>query len=101
MLGDDLAEKYRDKYEVTIVGEESLDLRRPDTIKDAVCSRAFDVVINCAALTNVDQCERDAELAHQLNAESPGHIAKFCAETGSSCMATTLAIMMHERKVGV
>lgn len=38
-----------------------------------------DVVVNCAAATDVDACERDPEMAHRVNAETPGRLARLCA----------------------
>ncbi|MGV8026796.1 MAG: SDR family oxidoreductase [Anaerolineaceae bacterium] len=37
-----------------------------------------DVLINCAALADVDACEKDPIRAHQLNAELPGWLAEEC-----------------------
>ncbi|MGV0834462.1 dTDP-4-dehydrorhamnose reductase [Mycolicibacterium thermoresistibile] len=45
---------------------------------------AGDVVINCAAYTNVDGAESDAERAHLVNAVGPGHLAGACARVGAS-----------------
>src|SRR6185503_4672232 len=39
-------------------------------------------VINCAGFANVDECERDPERAHLLNAELPRNLAAACAEAG-------------------
>lgn len=39
-------------------------------------------VVNCAAFTNVDECERDPERAHALNVELPRALAAACAEAG-------------------
>lgn len=39
-----------------------------------------DWVIHCAALANLDACERQPELAQRLNAELPGHLAAECAK---------------------
>ncbi|HVF39487.1 MAG TPA: SDR family oxidoreductase [Gemmatimonadaceae bacterium] len=42
-----------------------------------------DWVLNCAALANVDQCERDTALARQLNVDLPAALARACAEHGA------------------
>ena len=41
-----------------------------------------DLVVNCAALANVDQCERTPEIAERINAVFPGEAAAQCAEKG-------------------
>jgi dTDP-4-dehydrorhamnose reductase len=38
-----------------------------------------DVVVNCAAMTDVDSCERDPERAQLLNSDAPGGLAARCA----------------------
>jgi dTDP-4-dehydrorhamnose reductase len=42
-----------------------------------------DVVINCAAFTNVDAAESDEAAAYAVNAAAPGHIARACARAGA------------------
>lgn len=42
-----------------------------------------DVVINCVAMTDVDRCETDFEMAHRLNAELPGELAEACEIAGA------------------
>jgi dTDP-4-dehydrorhamnose reductase len=42
-----------------------------------------DIVVNCAAATDVDGCERDPEMARRINAESPDLIARLCADRGA------------------
>lgn len=42
-----------------------------------------DVVINCAAYTNVDGAESDQARAHAVNATGPQHIARACARAGA------------------
>lgn len=41
-----------------------------------------DVVVNCAAMTDVDACEANPERAHVLNGEAPGALAAQCRATG-------------------
>lgn len=42
-----------------------------------------DVVVNCAAYTNVDGAESDAARAYAVNEAAPGHIARACARVGA------------------
>lgn len=37
-------------------------------------------VVNCAAMTDVDACEREPENAHAINARAPGDLAAVCRE---------------------
>jgi len=39
-----------------------------------------DIVVNCAAMTDVDECEADPETARAVNAEGPKTLATICRE---------------------
>jgi dTDP-4-dehydrorhamnose reductase len=43
---------------------------------------APDVVVNAAAFTQVDRCEREPELAERSNATAPGLLAAVCRDAG-------------------
>ncbi|TRW80503.1 dTDP-4-dehydrorhamnose reductase [Mycolicibacterium sp. 018/SC-01/001] len=45
---------------------------------------AGDVVVNCAAFTQVDLAEGEAERAHAVNATGAGNVAAACARVGAS-----------------
>lgn len=45
--------------------------------------RPGDVVINCAAYTDVDGAETDQARAYAVNATGPEHLARACARTGA------------------
>jgi len=39
-----------------------------------------EVVINCAAMANVDQCEQEPDLADLINTQLPGKLAEMCKQ---------------------
>ena len=45
--------------------------------------KSGDVVINCAAYTDVDGAESDQARAYAVNAAAPEHIARACARAGA------------------
>ena len=49
---------------------------------DAVVRHAADVVIHCAAMTDVDGCTRDPERARLVNGTATQNVAQACRETG-------------------
>lgn len=46
----------------------------------------YDLVINCAAITNVDGCERDEASAYHVNAHGVEHLAVACRICGAKLM---------------
>ncbi|KXB35554.1 dTDP-4-dehydrorhamnose reductase [Atopobium deltae] len=46
--------------------------------------KPYDVVINCAAMTNVDGCDADRKAAFAANAQGPYHLALACAQQGAA-----------------
>lgn len=69
--------------DVVAAGRETLDLARPDSIREAVAATHPDVVVNCAAYNAVDQAETDVEGAMSVNATGVGVLAEECAARGA------------------
>ena len=83
-LGSELrivARGSTDKYVFTDVvdveGRETLhlDITDIEAVRALVKAQGIDVIVNCAAYTNVDKAETDVELAELLNAKSPENLA--------------------------
>ena len=82
-LGAALAREYHGQDEVTAFNRAQLDLGQPEQMRKALQSLEFDLLINCAAQTNVDRCEKEPDEAFALNAEAPRVLAEICAEEGA------------------
>ena len=65
--------------EVLPVDIDSLDISDMQAVSDFVSANKPDVIINCAAMTNVDGCESDYETAFKVNAKGVRNLA-VCAE---------------------
>ena len=59
-----------------------LDITNAEDVKAMVANHNIDVIINCAAYTNVDAAEVNEALAEKLNSEAPAILANAMAETG-------------------
>lgn len=62
-----------------------LDITNLEDIRKVVRENNINVIVNCAAWTNVDACETDsklAELAEKLNAKAPENLAIAMKEVG-------------------
>jgi len=76
-LGAALAREYGRDFEVSGFSRRQLDLGKLDQIRSLVSETEFDLLINCAALTNVDYCESHREEAFLINAEAPHLLAQL------------------------
>jgi dTDP-4-dehydrorhamnose reductase len=79
-LGAALVREYRQKFDVTGFNHAQLDLADLDQIRAKIDNLDFDVLINAAAFTNVDLCEKEREQAFRVNAEAPRFLAEICRD---------------------
>ena len=76
------AENSADNYIFTDV--EELDITNPEAVEAFVRDNEIDVIVNCAAYTNVDAAEDHEDLAMKINGEAPGILAKAIKGRGGS-----------------
>ena len=69
--------------EATYIDVDELDITDPDAVDAFFGAHTFDAVINCAAMTNVDGCEKVEDLAFKVNALGPENLARACATQGA------------------
>jgi len=79
-LGAALAREYGRDFEVTSFKRDQLDLAQLKHVRSVLPGVEFDLLINCAALTNVDYCESHREEAFLVNAEAPRLLAEIASE---------------------
>jgi dTDP-4-dehydrorhamnose reductase len=85
-LGAALARAYAEGNEIFGFSHASLDIGSPEEVEGSLGSLSFDVLINCAALTNVDYCETNEDEAMRINADAARHVAEICARRGARCI---------------
>ena len=61
-----------------------LDVRDAEAVRSAIRSARPDVVIHCAAMTDVDGCAKDPGLAQEINANGTMHVALGAAAARAS-----------------
>lgn len=76
------SERAKDNYIFTDVAE--LDITDADAVKSMVVNKGVDVIVNCAAYTNVDKAEDDTALAELLNADAVSNLANAIKATGGT-----------------
>lgn len=69
--------------EVHPLGRAEGNLADPAACADRVRAEQPAIVINSAALTNVDLCETERDLARTVNADAAGALARACTEVGA------------------
>ena len=80
-LGLELARRAGD-VTLEIHGRNSADFSDPAVCAARVAASGADAVINAVAYTAVDKVEEEEALATTINGETPGAIARACAEAG-------------------
>ncbi len=83
-LGQVLQEVLAPLGEVVATGRADLDLRDPRAIAATVDDAAPDLVVNAAAYTAVDQAETEPDVAAEINALAPGHLAVAARRAGAA-----------------
>src|SRR5215831_13232295 len=79
-LGAALVREYKRQFDVVGLSRAQLDLTKSDKIRGRLSSAQFDLLINCAAFTNVDLCEAKQAEAFAVNADAPKVLAEICSE---------------------
>ncbi len=77
-LGAALRREFVDKFEVVDFNHAQLDLADVNQIHAKIDNLGFDVLINAAAMTNVDLCQTERDRAFAINAEAPRVLAQIC-----------------------
>ncbi len=71
------------RFDVGSCGYVSLDLTNHEDVKNLFMDFTPDVVINCAAITNVDHCEIERQACWDVNCEAVEHLIRCCKQFGT------------------
>lgn len=99
-VGQALARHFAEHHEVIALPRTRLDLAAPD------CGRFleeldFEVLLNPAGLTGLEQCEGDPALARQVNALAPAAFAVVCRERGKQMLHFSTDYVFDGREPGL
>lgn len=81
MLGRDLMALLGSRAEGIDIDD--IDITKMESVLTVVGAMKPEIVINCAAYTDVDGCENNVETAMAVNAEGVAHLAFACREIGA------------------
>ncbi|MEM8952984.1 MAG: NAD(P)-dependent oxidoreductase [Verrucomicrobiota bacterium] len=100
-LGAALARGYRDRHEVTGLDRFGLDLRWRESIEKALGGMEFDILINAAAVTNVDYCELNREEAFLVNEAAVRTMAEICRGKGARMIHVSTDYVFEGEEAGL
>lgn len=79
MLGSDCKEVLSSDYQVIAPGKNVLDIISWDVVIENMHQVSPDIVLNCAAFTDVDACETENFIVRKVNLEGPRNLAQGSA----------------------
>lgn len=83
MLGTELVPLFRRAFDVTPADVAEFDMRDAAATDAFVAAAAPDIIVNCAAYTDVDGAESDPETAFDVNAAGAGNVAAAAQKVGA------------------
>lgn len=86
MLGRTL-QKELASHEIVVADLPEWDITDADAFSEKLAAERPDVVIHCAAMTKVDDCETKRDLAFKLNEEGSRNVALACKMCGARLIA--------------
>lgn len=86
MLGRTLVRELAG-HETIVADLPEWDITDADAFTERLASAAPDVVVHCAAMTKVDDCETKSDLAYRLNEEGTRNVAMACRVAGARLVA--------------
>ncbi len=100
-LGSDVTEvlSRSPSYQVTSFSHDQLNATDRQKVVEALAP-GFDVVVNCAAFTQVEACEDEPAQALLVNAQGAFEVARACAQTGTLCVFVSTDYVFDGEKGG-
>lgn len=97
-LAYDCTEILKKNHEVFSFSSKELNIANIEQVEESLKSIMPDVVLNCAAFTKVDACEREKELARKVNTEGPKNLAQCIERIGSKLIHISTDYVFNGKK---
>lgn len=85
-LGSRIATYYATKYEVLTPSHKEMDITDEKQVAEVFQKYRPDIVVHCAAISDVGRCERETEESYRINVLGSMNVAKASAEIGAKCI---------------
>ena len=82
-VGWELNRSLLPQGELVALGRDEADFSKPESIRKVVQELKPDIIINAVAYTAVDRAEEEEQLAHSINADTPGVLAETARKMGA------------------
>ena len=87
MLGRTIRRILGGRFEIIPTDLPEADITDPGVFSAVLAKHSPDAVIHCAAMTAVDKCETERELAYRLNERGSANVATACKAVGCRLLA--------------
>lgn len=84
--------------QIHVVDLEEIDITKSASVKNCFDSTRPQLVINCAAYTDVDGCETDRAIALAVNGDGPGNLAQACRECNAKLVHISTDFVFDGKK---
>jgi dTDP-4-dehydrorhamnose reductase len=97
-LGSECMEVLKSDYEIIAPDKEEFDITSWDKVITNINQLSPDIILNCAAFTGVDECERERKPAERINVEGPRNLAQGAARYGKLIAHISSDFVFNGRK---
>lgn len=87
MLGRTLCKRWSAKHTCLPADLPMIDITNPSAIDEAIGDMRADIVVHCAAMTAVDLCETNTDLAYRVNVIGSANVASACLHHNARLIA--------------
>lgn len=85
-LGSRVVKYFAKKYDVFAPSHQQMDITDAESVNEAMEAFRPDVIIHCAAMSDVGQCRREPEISWARNVTGSIHVARAAGAVGAKCL---------------
>ena len=85
-LGSRIAQYYKDKYEVLTPSHGEMNIAEEASVRAYFIDNRPDVVIHCAAISDVGRCEREPEFSWSINVGGTENVVRAAKTVSAKCV---------------
>ena len=98
LLGASIVPLLAERFDLWVHDVDSWDITCSPAGEELICRYRPDVVLNLAAMTDVDGCEGASELAEKVNAQGASIVADLCGKAGTKLIHVSTDYVFDGKK---